>query len=301
MCFRPIQIGLVWALMGVSQAVLAGPITFNTALPIHEGETILRGQGKLLRSTDDPSPRDRELTVWAAPSIVAYGITEDLTLFGAVPYLDKELELDTPRGRVTRGDNGLGDSTLLARYTVKQWDRPGETLRLAPFVGLKTPTGEDDETDALGRLPQPLQLGSGSWDPIVGTIFTWQTLDWELDTALSYREKTEANDFEFGDETELDLSYQYRLLPRALKGGKEVPGFLYGVLESNLIWQERHDGPMGTVSDSGGTTWFLAPGIQYVRKRWVLEAAVQIPVAQDLNGRALENDFIATAGFRVNF
>jgi len=46
---------------------------------------------------------------------------------------------------------------------------------------------------------------------------------------------------------------------------------------------------------------FLTPGIQYVTKRIVVEAAVQVPVVQDLNGNALENDFIGILSFRVNF
>ncbi len=60
---------------------------------------------------------------------------------------------------------------------------------------------------------------------------------------------------------------------------------------------------MGGISDpnSGGTTWFLAPGVQFVTKRAILEASIQIPTVQDLNGLALENDYIVRAGFRVNF
>jgi hypothetical protein len=38
-----------------------------------------------------------------------------------------------------------------------------------------------------------------------------------------------------------------------------------------------------------------------VTKRWVAEAIVQLPVAQNLNGAALEDDVIVRAGFRVNF
>ncbi len=43
------------------------------------------------------------------------------------------------------------------------------------------------------------------------------------------------------------------------------------------------------------------PGLQYVTKRWIVEAGVQIPVVQDLNGTALEKDYIFRAGFRFNF
>lgn len=277
----------------------AGPITTNSALPVYEGGVILRAQGKLLRATDDPGPMDRDLTVWAVPTVLAYGATEKLALFGVFPYLDKDLEVTTPEGRRSRGDSGLGDLRFFARYTVARWDRPGETLRLAPLLGLEVPTGRDDASDALGRLPQPLQLGSGSWDPFLGLVFSWQTLDWQLDTSASYDFKTEANDFTFGDTTRFDLSFQYRLWPREL--GEGVPHFLYVVAESNLFWQDRNEFVGATDLDSGGVTWFLTPGIQYVTDRLVLEAAVQLPAVQNLNGAGLETDFIVTAGFRMYF
>ncbi len=281
-------------------AAFAGPITTNTALPVHEGELIVRGQGKFLQSTGDGTAMNRNLTVWAAPTVFVYGANEKLALFGIVPYLDKRLSLNTTGGRRTRGDAGLGDLSFLARYTVGQWDRPQETLRLAPFVGIEVPSGKDDTKDSLGRLPQPLQLGSGSWDPIVGTIFTWQKLAWEFDASASYKRNTAANNFEIGDVTRLDLSFQYRLSPFSLPGGG-VPAFLYAVLESNVLQQAKNRAAGVDDPNSGGTSWFLAPGLQYVTRRWILETAVQLPVAQDLNGNALENDLIVTSGFRVIF
>ncbi|MFQ5668081.1 MAG: transporter, partial [Candidatus Binatia bacterium] len=149
----PLSVALT--LIGVLTATRAGagPITTNTALPVFKGEFIFRGQAKLIRSSGDPSPMDRDLTVWAVPSVGVYGVTPKLALFGVFPYLDKALEVTTPRGRRTQGDAGLGDSTFLARYTVGQWDEPSQTRRFAPFVGLKVPTGDDDERDSLGRLP----------------------------------------------------------------------------------------------------------------------------------------------------
>jgi len=280
---------------------MAAPITSNTALPVAEGELLVRNQVNYLESTGDPSPLGRELDVWAYPTVFVYGFTEKLTLFGIEPFLDKELTLSPGGGprRVTRGDTGLADMRVLARYTLGQRDLEGETLRLAAFAGLELPTGDDDERDALGRLPAPLQLGSGSWDPLAGVVFTWQTLDWQLDTSASWKFNTEANNFEFGDEARLNASFQYRLWPREL--GEGVPGYLYGVIESNLVWHDRNELSGTPVTASGGATWRLAPGLQYVTKRWIAEAAVQLPVARDLNGNALENDFIVTAGFRFWF
>lgn len=280
-------------------AARAGPITFNTALPVAQGQSILRGQTKLLRSSDDPDPANRDLTVWAAPTVIAHGVDERLAVFGTAPYLDKTLEVDTPRGRIERGDAGLGDARFFARYTVWQKNRRGATLRLAPFSGIEVPSGDHEARDALGALPRPLQLGSGSWDPFVGAIFTWQTFDQEFDTSVAYQRNTEADGYAFGDEATWNLSYQHRIWPRKLGGG--VPGFLYAVAESNLSWSDEDEASGRAVSGTGGTTWRLTPGLQYVAKRFVLETAIQLPVVQNLDGGALENDFILTAGFRVNF
>ncbi len=63
-----------------------------------------------------------------------------------------------------------------------------------------------------------------------------------------------------------------------------------------------HADRVGGTSDpnSGGTTLLLSPGLQYVTRKWIVEAGVQIPVVQNLNGTALENDYILTTGIRIN-
>ena len=286
--------------MGVLREVHAAPETFNTALPVGKGDFVFREQFLYRKASDDPSAADRDLEVLGGISVLGYGATSDLALFGVLPYLDKRLELtDTSGQRIARSTRGIADAQLFARYTVFQRDLPGRNFRIAPFFGLELPTGDDDDSDSFGRLPATLQLGSGSWDPLGGVIATYQTLDYQLDAQVSYKANTEANDFEFGDEFRFDASLQYRLWPRELGGG--VPGFLYGVVETNLLHQAKNE--IGATKDpnSGGTKLFLSPGLQYVTKRWVLEAIVQLPVVQDLNGTALEDDFTVRSGFRVNF
>jgi len=291
-------IAFIWLAL-TPPAGRAAPITSNTALPVSEGELLIRAQASYLESTGDLGPLNRELSVWAFPTVFVYGATEKLTLFGIVPFIDKNLRIDGPTGRLARGDTGLADIRLLTRYTLGQWDGQGETRRFAVFAGLELPTGEDGARDGMGQLPAPLQLGSGSWDPLAGLVFTWQTLAWELDASASWKFNTAANGYQFGDEARLNVSFQTRLWPRELGSG--VPGFLYGVVESNLIWRDRSEFMGSSVSASGGTAWYLAPGLQYVTERWILEAAIQLPVAQNLNGGGLESDFIATAGVRFWF
>jgi len=277
----------------------AAPMTFNTALPVAEGEFIFSEQAVLEQSGDDPSGQARDFTSWSAVSVLGYGVTADLALFGVVPYVDKRLEITESGSRRARSNRGLGDVRLFGRYTVWRRDWPGRTFRVAPFVGVETPTGDDDGTDAFGRLPADVQPGSGSWDPFGGIVVTYQTLDYQIDAQASYQGNTEANGFAFGDVARLDASLQVRLWPRIL--GPGVPGFLYGVLEANLIHQGKNKSGGADDANSGGTSVFLVPGLQYVTKRWIVEAAAQLPAFQNLNGTALENDYVVRAGLRVNF
>ncbi len=280
--------------------VHAAPQTFNTALPVAKGEFVFREQFVYRKAGGDPSAAGREVEVLGAISVLGYGVTPDLAIFGALPYLDKELKVTTSGGaRVTRDTSGIGDARLFGRYTVYRDDAPGRTFRVAPFLGLEFPTGDDGDRDSLGALPPTLQLGSGSWDPFGGSVVTYQTLDFQIDAQASYKVNTGANGFEFGDQAKLDLSLQYRLWPREL--GTGTSGFLYGGLEGNLIHRGRNEIAGSDDRNSGGVSLFLSPSLQFVTRRWVAEAIVQVPVVQSLNGTALEDDFIARVGFRVNF
>ncbi len=283
----------------LASVIHAAPLSFNTALPVAKGEFILRAQFVLEQSGDDASNADRERTAWSLDSVLGYGATRDLALFGAIPYVGRKLDVTMNGARRTRDANGLGDIRFFARYTLFQRDAPGRTFRIAPFLGLEFPTGDDDVRDSRGRLPASVQPGSGSWDPFGGVVLTYQTLAFQLDGQASYRFNTVANGFEFGDVARLDASLQYRLWPREL--GTGTPGFVYGVLESNFVYQSKNriDGVQDP--NSGGFSFSLVPGLQYVTKRWTVEAGVQLPAHQDLNGDALEQEYVFRGGFRLNF
>jgi len=278
----------------------AGPITFNSALPVADGMSILRSQVKLVRKSGDITSAGRVLNVTAVPLVLAYGASPKLALFGVLPYVDKRLDITVGGKRIRRETQGLGDGVFFGRYTVYQRDRPGDTLRIAPFAGLKTPTGLHNQRDAFGLVPRILQPGSGSWDPFAGIAITRQTLDWEFDIAAKYQFNTRASGFTFGDEARADASFQYRIFPRTLESSG-VPAFVYAVLESNLIWNGKNSALGVSDLNSGGLTWNLAPGLQYVTDRFVLETAIQIPTVQNVNGTALESNWVWTAGFRWNF
>lgn len=275
------------------------PITFNTALPVYENGWVLREQFIHDRNSRDPSPAHRDMQVSGLVSVLGYGVTRDFALFAMSPYLDKRLEMDMGGQRISRGDRGPGDLTIMGRYTAYESNAPGRTFRLAPFLGVKAPTGRDDARDSLGRLPSLLQRGTGSWDALGGVVGTYQTLDFQIDSQVSYKGNREASGFKAGNVTEIDASFQYRLWPQIIGSG--VPAFVYGVLEANLVHAEKDRIGGAADPNSGGTTLFLSPGLQYVTRAWILEAGIQVPVMQNLNGTALKKDYVLSTGFRVNF
>jgi len=226
-------------------------------------------------------------------------VTPDFTVFGILPWLDKRIDLTVGGERIGRSTFGIGDFSLIGRYTAYKNNFRGGNFRIAPFAGLQMPAGESTARDRFGRIPPAIQPGSGSWNPLAGVVATYQTLDYEIDGQASYQANTTANGFSAGDVARLDGSFQDRLWPRELKGG--VPGFLYGVLEANLIHHGKDRISGAADPNSGGTSLFIDPGVQYVTKNWVLEAIVQLPAIQNLNGTALRNDYTVLAGFRVNF
>jgi len=291
--------GLVMTALLWGTTSTAAPITFNTALPVAQGEFLIRGQLVVNQSGDDPSVANRDRTASAAVTALGYGINHQWAVFGILPYRDIDLDLKMVGRKIHRNNRGLGDVSVFARYTAYQNNKPGQTFRIAPFAGVKAPTGRNDARDNLGTLPPPVQLGTGSWDYFAGVVTTFQTLRYQVDAQASYRVNNEANDFAAGDIARLDSSLQYRLWRTKAEGG--IPDYLFGVLEANLIHQEKNRVNGNDDPNSNGTRLFLGPGIQYVTKRWIAETAVQIPVVQNLNGTALENRYIVRGGVRANF
>ena len=285
--------------VSLSEPAHAAPITTNTALPVAKGEYVFREQWVLDQSGKDPSGANRDHQVVLSASVLGYGITADWALFGILPLALKRLDLNLGGTRVRRDTAGLGDARLFTRYTIFKSNMPGQTFRIAPFVGAELPTGANTRRDAVGRLPPSVQPGSGSWDPFGGLVVTYQTRAFEIDVQASYQANTEADGFEFGDVARLDGSLQYRLWPRELTD--MTNSYLYGVLEANLIHADKNR--KGGLSDpnSGGTTLWGLVGLQYVTSRTIVEAGVQFPLVQELNGTVLERDYILRTGFRVNF
>ena len=269
--------------MLVFEGSWAAPIATNTALPLSADELIVRQQLVMTRSSDRNSDISRSVDRFESRTVMGYGFSSKFAIFGVLPLVDISTEI----GAASSSEFGLGDAALFARYEVYRSDKPGRTIRIAPFAGVRLPTGRDGKT------------GDGSTDVFGGLIATIASTQWVLDSQLRYDHNREANGFERGVSTSIESSFQYRLSPGKIT--QETSAFVFGVLELSANYYERNR--LGGVTDpnSGGFQVFLTPGLQYSARRWIADLGVKVPVLNDLNGTALETDYSLLASIRVNF
>jgi hypothetical protein len=276
----------------------AGPITFFTTLPVSTGAFFLMDITNPAGATVSSATQQGHGFSLGETLDIGYGVTPKLQLFALIPwFVHKSLAETASTGTHSRsGSNGFGDTLFLARYTLLGFERAESALRIAPIVGLKTPTVISDT--GFSKVPRPRQPGSGTWDPLGGLTLVWQTLDWEFDADAGYRINTTADHFRFGNEVFADGSVQYRLWPFQIGSGN--PGFIYATLDSNFIQQGKNRINGRADSNSGGILWFLDPGIQYVTERYALKAAAQLPAVEALNGSAPSPDYGVFVCVRLN-
>ncbi|MGH7884740.1 MAG: transporter [Thermodesulfobacteriota bacterium] len=116
----------------------AAAINTDVALPVRQGGFVFRSQARWLKADD--------LDVLTFPNVLVFGAAPKLSLFAisSLIYRNEEFNDFITGSRVENDDFGLGDTTLLARYTLFSKDYSTGTTRFALLGGVKIPTGDDD-------------------------------------------------------------------------------------------------------------------------------------------------------------
>lgn len=255
-------------LLSASPAAAQAPINSNVALQPSPGQFILRQQ---FRYAEGDAP-GVDATAATASTTGVYGLTSELTLLVNAPFvLERRL---TFSGDGTDTDAGVADLTALGKLRFHRNDfGPTQTSRADLLFGAEFPTGTSEFT-------------SDSVDPIVGGVYTLALKRNYFSADVLWQFNT-AGDLEGDDRLRYDVAWVYRLWPERYTGPN--PAGLNFVLEAN-----------GAYWTSGENELFISPGLQYVTRRWIVEATVQAPVWQDLDDR-LETDFVVGVGVRLQF
>ena len=262
---------------------LAAPITFNSALPVSQSEWVVRGLVTIDERSANVDDIEIERTQLSLVSVLGYGINAKWSAFGVLPIRDVSLSLNDQ----TQNESDLGDAEFFSRYEVLRVDKAGSTFRVAPFAGVRLPTGDLGVTS------------DGTTDIFGGVIVTSANVKQNFNIQLRYDLNGNDNQFSAGDSLTADLSWQKRIFPKKVTAS--TSGFWFAALESNLNYTEQNRLAGQLDSNSGGFTTSIAPGIQYITRRWIAELAVRVPIIRNLNGSALEPDYTIFTGVRANF
>lgn len=235
---------------------------------------------------------------------LSYGITDDLEAgaqigyYSANDFIDADFatEGDEAQAESSIGDpQGLTDLYLTLKYRFLK-GRPGN---LAGVVGIKLPTGKDDERLASGETLEPSsQPGSGSVDYQLGLAYSrFLTARWTLDASALYTLRTGHDDFKVGDRFDAGVALSYRLT-ESIKTFPQLS--VFG--EVLYVRLEHDEEGGGKESNSGGDVIYLSPGLRVrFNDNVSLTAAPAFPVLQDLNGEQIEADFRASATLSFTF
>ncbi len=249
-------------------------INTNTAIAPGEGQFIYRTQLRFLRSQTTPVPPDIDVNLLVNPQVLAYGVRENLTLFGVVPLIKRDGVVRPPDGSVNELEEfGIGDMRFFAKYRIGEVDQPGETTRLSLFGGLEVPSYDKN-------------FSSRSWDPFLGTVWTYQSLEWGLDLDWFWNFNTGRELFRH-DEMRYDLAYTYVLLT-----GQNLDDRFW---QLNSIFEIN-----GSYLTDNSHVVYAAPGFQLALERMIVEASFQLPVVREVRN-GIEPDYTFVIGTRITW
>jgi len=243
---------------------------------------------------------------------IAYGFNERASLLVSIPYVKNEMDMFMKKMmpmtvmKMEMDDvEGVGDVTVMGVFKLYADRDMAPTKRLSFGIGLKTPTGRDDERNDNGSLVHMMmQPGTGSWDPVF-VINGMKAFgkNYLLGTA-TYQYTTENNrGYEVGDRLSIDIT-----------GKRRMSDLLNLALALNYVHTERDqtDGSgnyqnamsmVDNVKNTGLDAYFLTPAVEFkpsAGSRWNFKVSARIPVHQDVNGMQLVTDdwYVINAGYR---
>ncbi len=200
---------------------------------------------------------------------LTYGITGDWAAGIELPYAYKD----------GIGDNsGLGDVSLFTKYRFWRRDSLGVQESAAILGKIKFDT-------SAGNPP----LGSGSTDGLLGLAYGYESRKWYRWASIRYRINGENNlGLRRGNKLLIDLVGGVRFRPTAY----DEPDTVW-LVELNGESTGRSEVNGNTLGNSGGTEWFISPGIVWTLRNFAVKAGIQIPFANDLKGDQAETDYRA--------
>lgn len=242
---------------------------------------------RTIKDGNAPEEDEKLLTKMLISSLgVRYGVTKNLTLSALLPYVN----LYTNSG----SDAGLGDLILLGTYNVYSKNN----FNFAVQGGVELPTGVQkssrfDNTTVI--------VGSGSYDPMIGVLFSKQWNKLTLNGNALYKNTT--NGFQgnyYGSLSVHGVGVSYKIKGESsickLDSLDSKPTSNFGFSATvgySGEWLDKLKEDDVVDEDSGHYLGLANFGGTFLYKKWAFPLLLSLPVINQMNG--LQNDF----GYRL--
>ena len=241
-----------------------------------------------------------------------YGVNKKLTLMGGVPHIRNSMDLQTRKGaRFSTRSAGLGDLLLRAVWKAYEKKQGHKTSQAHLNIGASLPTGSIDKRDEtpMGRvrLPYPMQLGSGTIDPLLGVHYTelrgnW---GWGAHTQALFRVGKNDEGYRLGHDYRFNLWLKRQLKPNLVavtrlagKAWRDISG-RDKRLNPALVPTARADLRAGEQADLVFNLRWKSDSPQFGMNHFSVEAGV--PVYQRLDGPQLKSRYYSIVSWRRMF
>lgn len=250
-------------------------------------------------------------------ALIEYGVTDDLTILGMLPYVNIGIDQVTNTGdKIFNQAVDPGDIIFQALYVLWRGDRQQVHLNL----GMQFPLGvqESDRFPPTPTSPDkgyPLQISSGTYDFMPGLTYRGQNDDWTwgIQGTGMIRFGLNNQDYKFGNRFQL-TGWAARKLSENLSLSARLDSNIwanvfgaYPLLNQALTPTNRPDYQGGRRIDILFGANFYLPGRDlpsqvgdYLPSQW-FSVEGGIPVYQSLMGPQLKTSWIITAGWNLRF
>ena len=230
-------------------SILISQIALAQGPPITGDKPIMLGGNTVVFKTLTEIRNTDEGTFVHVPIMGHYVISSNSLVAVHLPYVHYDFSDTSGRG----SGSTLGDINVLGKYQFYRKDGTGKTFRMVAKTLQTLPTGEKLDIEGMS---------TGEYSGYYGIVGGYESLKLGVSNEVGY---------EWSPEGEMD-KFVYKL-------GFGLPLLkpTYPVNQLNLYFEYISE----SFTELNEYQLLYAQGIQYARKRWTWEAAVQLPLIQD--------------------
>jgi hypothetical protein len=213
-----------------------------------------------------------KLEVWGR-----INISSRLQLFAFIPYSYNNMNGSLQKVNAS----GMGDVTIIGNYKLFNTAEDSNWKQMMTVGGgIKLPTGRIDQTDR-GKLVNPnFQLGTGSVDFLLNTVYQLRYKNSGVNLETGYKINTRnKNDYHFGNQwyVSSQLFYSKKL------------GSITLLPNAGAYFEEsaQHKDGESRLTNTGGHALFLSTGMETYFKSFSIGANYKHPLSQQYNSDSI--------------